>query len=528
MLRIRQIKIEVLSYTEEKLKASVAKKLRVDESDVVSISIFKRSIDARNKNEIFYVFEVDATIKDESKVLSKTKSADVFVSPDTSYRFNKTGKDVLSNPPVVVGSGPAGLFAAYILAENGYKPVVIERGEDIDNRKKTVDEFWKSGKFNKNSNVQFGEGGAGTFSDGKLNTLVKDKDNRCRKVLETFVKFGAPHNILYDNKPHIGTDLLSEVIKNMRKHIISIGGKFLYNTCLTDISYTDGRLSAVTLNGDETLPCEVLVLAVGHSARDTFEMLHDHGISMSAKSFAVGLRVQHNQDMINYSQYGDKYKDVLPPASYKLTYQTKSGRGVYSFCMCPGGYVVNASGEEGMLAVNGMSYNDRGGENANSAIIVTVTPDDFGNEPLDGIAFQRTLERKAFESCGGKIPIQCLDGFYDGRVTENFGNVKPCIKGEYGFADINSILPPSVCESIKEAFPDFGRKIKGFDNDDTILAAVESRTSSPIRIHRDENGESSLKGLYPCGEGAGYAGGITSAAMDGIRIAEYIGMKYKE
>ena len=507
MLRIRQIKIEVLSYTEEKLKKSVANKLRVNESDVISVSIFKRSIDARNKNEIFYVFEVDALIKDESKVLSKIRSADVFVSPDTSYRFNKTGKDVLSNPPVVVGSGPAGLFAAYILAENGYKPVVVERGEDIDNRKKTVDEFWKT---------------------GKLNTLVKDKDNRCRKVLETFVKFGAPNNILYDNKPHIGTDLLSKVIKNMREHIISLGGKFLYNTCLTDISYINDNLSAVILNGDKILPCQVLVLAVGHSARDTFEMLYDHGISMSAKSFAIGIRVQHNQDMINLSQYGDKYKDVLPPASYKLTHQAKNGRGVYSFCMCPGGYVVNASGEEGMLAVNGMSYNDRGGENANSAIIVTVTPDDFGKEPLDGIAFQRDLERKAFESCGGKIPTQCLDGFVEGRVTENFGNVKPCFKGGYGFADINGILPTSVCESLKEAFPDFGRKINGFDNGDTILAAVESRTSSPIRIHRDENGESSLKGLYPCGEGAGYAGGITSAAMDGIRIAEYIGMKYKE
>lgn len=526
MLRIRQIKIEVLSYTEGKLRSSVAKKLRVAEDDIISVSIFKRSIDARNKNEIFYVFEVDASVKDEAKILSRVKNSDVFASPDTAYKFVKNGTEILDNPPVIVGSGPAGIFAAYILAENGYNPIVIERGEDMDSRKKTVDEFWITGKFNKNSNVQFGEGGAGTFSDGKLNTLVKDKDNRCRKVLETFVKFGAPASILYDNKPHIGTDVLSDVIKNMREHIISLGGKFRYNTCLTDIGYTDGRLTSIIVNGDEVIPCDVLILAVGHSARDTFEMLYNNGISMNAKSFAVGLRVQHNQDMINFSQYGDKYKDVLPPASYKLTYQASNGRGVYSFCMCPGGYVVNASGEEGMLAVNGMSYNDRGGENANSAIIVTVTPEDFGDGPLDGVEFQRKLERKAFAFCGGKIPTQCLDDFNNGKISDSFGSVNPCFKGEYDFADINEILPKSVCDSVKEAIPDFGRKIKGFDNGDTILAAVESRTSSPLRIHRDENGESSLKGLYPCGEGAGYAGGITSAAMDGIRVAEYIGKRY--
>lgn len=526
MIRVRQVKIEVLSDTKDNLLKAVAKKLKISKDCIEGISIFKKSIDARNKNEIFYVYEVNVSVRDELTVLKKSGIADVFVAPDTSYKFEICGTEKLNNPPIIIGSGPAGLFAAYILAENGYNPIVIERGEDIDQRIKTVEDFWNGGKLNRNSNVQFGEGGAGTFSDGKLNTLVKDKDNRCRKVLETFVRFGAPESILYEQKPHIGTDLLAEIIKNMREHIKSMGGTFYYNSCLTDIVEESGRVSAIEINNNKTIPCDVLILAIGHSARDTFEMIHSHGIKMSPKPFAIGVRVQHSQDMINLSQYGEKYKEILPPASYKLTYQAENGRGVYSFCMCPGGYVVNASSEEGRLAINGMSYNDRGGENANSAIIVTVTPDDFGDNPLDGVEFQRKLEEKAFNASNGKIPVQLLGDFINCKVSEKYKNIVPCFKGNSDFADINDILPQEVCNALKEAFSYFGRRIKGFDNDEAILAAVESRTSSPVRIERDENGVSSLDGLYPCGEGAGYAGGITSAAMDGIRIAEKIGKRY--
>ncbi len=527
MLRVRQVKIEVLADGRENLLKAVAKKLKISRDDIEDIQIFKQSIDARNKNEIFYVYEVNVCAKNEGAVLKRCKSNDVFTAPCTEYKFEKSGTEQLLNPPVIVGAGPAGLFASYILAENGYKPVVVERGEDIESRIKTVEEFWNTGVLNERSSVQFGEGGAGTFSDGKLNTLIKDKDNRCRKVLETFVKFGAPERILYEQKPHIGTDLLAAVIKNMREHIKAMGGRFLYNSCVTDIITEGKRVKSVVINGKDGLNCDALILAIGHSARDTFEMLHRLGINMTAKPFAVGIRVQHGQSMINLSQYGEKYKDSLPPASYKLTYQARSGRGVYSFCMCPGGYVVNASSEAGRLAVNGMSYNDRGGENANSAIIVTVTPEDFGSTPLDGLEFQRKMEEKAYMCVGGKIPVQLLGDFINGKTSDKFGAINPCFKGAYEFGDINEILPRYVCDDIKEAFLDFGRKIKGFDNRAAVLAAVESRTSSPVRIERDVNGVSSIDGLYPCGEGAGYAGGITSAAMDGIRIAEKIGKRYR-
>ena len=528
MLRVRQVKVDVLSDSKENILKKVADKLKISVNDIDGFSIMKQSVDARNKNEIFYVYEVNVATKKENEILKKNKGNDILVAPDLAYKFNKTGTEKMSFQPVIVGSGPAGLFCAYILAENGYKPIVIERGEPIERRLKTVEEFWEKGKLNKNSNVQFGEGGAGTFSDGKLNTLVKDKENRCRKVLETFVKFGADEKILYDQKPHIGTDLLSDVIKNMRNDIINKGGTFYYDSCLTDINVKGNQICSIVINNEKTIPCDVVVLAIGHSARDTFEMLYNHNIKMSPKPFAVGLRVQHQQDMISFSQYGKKYKDLLPPASYKLSYQSSNGRGVYSFCMCPGGYVVNASSEENRLAINGMSYNKRDSENANSAIIVTVTPDDFGNGALDGVRFQRELEEKAYNMGNGKIPVQLLGDFVDGKKSEEFGEIKPLFKGGYQFADINEILPEEIRFSLKEAFSDFGKRIKGFDRNDAILSAVESRTSSPVRIERDDRGESSVLGLYPCGEGAGYAGGITSAAMDGIKIAEKIGATYKE
>lgn len=526
MLRVRQIKIEVTKSNDENIKKAISKKLKIKENEIINYDIFKQSLDARNKNEIYYVYEVNVNVKNEKEILNKNNNVDVFSSPSMKYIFEKKGTNIIEDSLVIVGSGPAGLFAAYILAENGYKPIIIERGEDIENRIKTVQNFWENGELNINSNVQFGEGGAGTFSDGKLNTLVKDEFNRGRKVFETFVKYGAPKEILYSYKPHIGTDILREVVKNMREDIKKMGGKFYYNSCLTNITIKNNQVEEIEINNSTKISCKNLILAIGHSARDTFKMLYDLKIDMEAKPFAIGVRVQHPQDLINLSQYGKKYNNILPNATYKLTYKASNNRSVYSFCMCPGGYVVNASSEKNSLAINGMSYSKRDSLNANSAIVVTVNPNDFGTHPLDGIKFQQNLEKKAYEIGNGKIPIQLLKDFNQNIVSKELKNVKPIFKGEYNLANLNDIFPSEIIYSLKEAFPNFGKKIKNFDNDNTILAAIESRTSSPVRINRNENFESNIKGIYPCGEGAGYAGGITSAAMDGIKVAEAIGKKY--
>ena len=526
MITIRQIKVEVTKSSNLEIIKKIAKKIKVDFNDISNLVIEKQSLDARDKNEIFYVYECSFKVKNESDVLRKNKgNKDLFKMIDKSYHFDKIGTIKLNKRPVVVGCGPAGLFSALLLAEKGYKPLIIERGEQVDKRIEDVNSFWKDGKLNKNSNVQFGEGGAGTFSDGKLNTLVKDENNRGRKVFNVFVECGAPREILYSYKPHIGTNKLVNVIKSLREKIISLGGEFRFNTCLTNINVEDNKLKSIEVNKRETIDTEVLVLAIGHSARDTFKMLYDLGIKMESKPFAVGLRVEHKQDMINLSQYGEKYKDILDPATYKLTYKASNNRGVYSFCMCPGGYVVNSSSEEGCLVVNGMSNYERESKNSNSAIVVTVNKEDFGESVLDGVKFQRNLENLAYNSCNGKIPVQTLDGFNNNKIEE-LKDVKPLVKGRYELADLNKILPKEICDSIKEAFPYFGKKIKGFDKGDTILFGVESRTSSPIRIVRDENFISSIEGIYPCGEGCGYAGGITSSAIDGIKVSEKIIEKY--
>ena len=526
MITIRQIKVEVTKSSNLEIIKKIAKKIKVDFNDISNLVIEKQSLDARDKNEIFYVYECSFKVKNESDVLRRNKSnKDLFKMIDKSYHFDKTGTIKLNKRPVVVGCGPAGLFSALLLAEKGYKPLIIERGEQVDKRIEDVNSFWKNGKLNKNSNVQFGEGGAGTFSDGKLNTLVKDENNRGRKVFNVFVECGAPREILYSYKPHIGTNKLVNVVKKLREKIISLGGEFRFNTCLTNINVEDNKLKSIEVNKRETIDTEVLVLAIGHSARDTFKMLYDLGIKMESKPFAVGLRVEHKQDMINLSQYGEKYKDILDPATYKLTYKASNNRGVYSFCMCPGGYVVNSSSEEGCLVVNGMSNYERESKNSNSAIVVTVNKEDFGESVLDGVKFQRNLESLAYNSCNGKIPVQTLDGFNNNKIEE-LKDVKPLVKGRYELADLNKILPKEICDSIKEAFPYFGKKIKGFDKGDTILFGVESRTSSPIRIVRDENFISSIEGIYPCGEGCGYAGGITSSAIDGIKVSERIIEKY--
>lgn len=523
MIQISQLKLPC-THTQQELREKIERTLRIRPEELIEYSIEKQSIDARKKPQIFYVYTIHASVLQEKKVFKKVHSKNITIVEKKVYQFPFHAESIPADRPVIIGSGPAGLFCAYMLAEHGFAPILLERGKAIEERKKDVDSFWETGKLNPESNVQFGEGGAGTFSDGKLNTLVKDPSGRNRKVLEIFVKEGAPEEILYVNKPHIGTDLLMNVVKNMRKTIQSNGGEVQFESKVTELCITDGQICGVVINKEQFLPAKSVILAIGHSARDTFEMLWEKQICMEAKSFAVGVRVEHPQKLINYAQYQMELPKTLPAASYKVTAQLSNGRGVYSFCMCPGGYVVNASSEEGRLAVNGMSYHSRAGENANSAIIVTVTPKDYGSDhPLAGMEFQRKLEEKAFRLAQGKIPVQRYEDFCKNRATDSFGTVHPSMKGNYAPANVREILPEIVAASIEEGIRCFDQKLQGFADPDALLSGVESRTSSPVRISRDPSTmEGSVKGLYPCGEGAGYAGGITSAAMDGIRMAEAV------
>lgn len=528
MIRVRQVKVSVSCDNKDNLIKAISKKIKVNVSDIFDYVIVKKSIDARYKPDLFYIYEVDIIIDNEEEILKLNKNNnDIIISPDEKYVFPSLGNIPLKKRPVVVGSGPAGLFCAYLLAKMGYRPIVIERGEKVEDRITTVLKFWNEGVLNKESNVQFGEGGAGTFSDGKLNTLTKDKFNRCRYVFETFVECGANEDILISNMPHIGTDVLRDVVRNIRNKIIDMGGEFRYNSCLTNVNIIDKKIKSIEINNNMVVDTDVLVLAIGHSARDTFEMLNNIGLIMESKPFAVGIRIQHPQEVINVNQYGENYYKGLVPASYKLTYKSSNGRGVYSFCMCPGGYVVNASSEEGRLAINGMSYYKRDSLNANSAIVVTVTPDDFGNNIMDGVRYQRQLEEKAYELGRGNIPIQKLCDYYKNEETYCLGKVMPVFKGKYSFSNLNELYPEYINESLKEALVHFGRKINGFDDEDSIISGIESRTSSPIRIVRNEEFVSNIEGIYPCGEGAGYAGGITTSAIDGLKIAEAIINKYK-
>ena len=521
MIRIRQIKVNI---DDNYLKDKIVKRLHVRKNDIFDIKINKRSIDARHKPDLYYIYEVDVKVNNEDYILSRNKDKDIFKTPDDNYKFKVNSIDK-NKKIVVVGSGPAGLFVSYMLTLNGYKVDIIERGEKVEERINTVNKFWNEGILNTNSNVQFGEGGAGTFSDGKLNTLVKDKFGRIKKVLEVFVKCGAPKEIMYEAKPHIGTDILVKVVKSMREDIINNGGVFHYNTCLTDIDIKDKKVMGITVNDNKYISCNTLVLALGHSARDTFKMLYDKGINMESKPFAVGIRIMHNQRLIDNNQLG---RTDLGAQSYKLTYKSSSGRGVYSFCMCPGGYVVNASSLEGMTVINGMSNYKRDSGTSNSAIIATVNNKDFGESVFSGKEVQRKLEVITYKVGNGNIPVQLYKDFKSNTVSTSFKSVKPIFKGNYTFANINEILPKSISDSIKEGIDYFDTKIKGFASDDTVIAAVEARTSSPIRIIRDDNFESNIKGIYPIGEGAGYAGGITSAAVDGIKTFEKIVSKFIE
>lgn len=528
MIRIGQIKLAP-GHSETALRQKVAKMLRIPESDILQLQIQKQSVDARKKPDIWYVYTVDVKVVDEALVLKRQKDNRITSVKEKTYKFPEGNPGALYHSPIIIGSGPAGLFCAYMLALHGYKPVLYERGASVEERVKDIEEFWNTGYLKPNSNVQFGEGGAGTFSDGKLNTLMKEKEGRNRKVLEIFVENGAPSDILYTNKPHIGTDILIDVVRNMRNRILECKGEVHFKSQFTDFTIEDGKLRDITIQRDgesQIIPADTLVLAIGHSARDTFQMLYERKIPMTAKAFAVGVRVEHMQDMINESQYGKNCPYPLPAAAYKVATTLENGRGVYSFCMCPGGYVVNASSEEERLAVNGMSYHARDGRNANSAIIVTVTPEDYGSlHPLSGITFQRDLEARAYQAGKGKIPVQCFKDFCENKETTQLGRVIPQTKGGYSFANVRAIFPEELASSIEAGIKSFDRQIHGFAKDDTILSAVESRTSSPVRILRNDNMEIENTGIYPCGEGAGYAGGITSAAVDGIKTAEMIAKK---
>lgn len=542
MIQISQINMPV-GHTEEDLKKRIGKLLHTAPGQIRELRIVRRSVDARKKQELKYSYTAAVSLKDETDLLKRFGGRNgISAYKEQRYVFPEPGEQTLTHPPVIVGSGPAGLFCAWMLARHGYQPVLLERGETASRRKEIVDFFWKTGVLDPDCNVQFGEGGAGTFSDGKLNTGVKgekDKNHRNQEVLDLFVRAGAPEQILYDGRPHLGTDLLVKIVENIREEIIRLGGTVRFRTTVTDLKIKNDTIHSVVTQTGEEIPCEVLVLAIGHSARDTFRMLEGHHLTMQAKPFAVGVRIEHPEPLITESQYGPNPPKELGAANYKLAQTLENGRGVFSFCMCPGGWVVNASSEEGHLAVNGMSYSGRDSANSNGAIVVSVAPEDFlpyaGSEgqigdplpeALNGLAFQRYLERRAWKIGKGAVPVQRFADFKEKKAGGQ-GSFDPCICGAYSYANTAEIFPDFLYESLKEGISSFDRKIRGFGMDDALISGVESRTSSPVRIERDHFFESNIRGIYPCGEGAGYAGGITSAAMDGLKVAESIGARYR-
>lgn len=515
MLRITGIKMPIDSTHEDLLKKTLS---LLGVKNVTSFKISKKSIDARKKNDIVYVFNVDIETDKESELLKKVKNITKIEKKEYKFPVSKKSQ----SRPVIIGTGPAGLFAGLVLAQNGYKPVLLERGASVEERTKQVLSFWKSGELNTETNVQFGEGGAGTFSDGKLTTGIKDF--RILKVLEEFVKFGAPEEILYLSKPHIGTDILKKVVLGIRNEIIKLGGEVLFNTKAEKIEIRDGKAFGVVAKSDGKqflIPAEKIMLAIGHSARDTFSMLYDMGVNMSQKPFSVGVRIEHLQEMINHTQYGE-YAKYLTAADYKLSTHLENGRGVYTFCMCPGGFVVNASSEQGGVVTNGMSNFARNEKNANSAVLVSITPDDFKTtHPLAGIEFQKEIEKKAFLEAGGNysMPIQTVGSLFK-LSGETIKSIHPTILPKYKYCDLSNIFPGFIINSLKEGLKIFDKKIPGFMSLDAVLTAPETRSSSPVRIHRDENHSTNISGLYSAGEGGGHAGGIISSAVDGIKTAE--------
>ena len=522
MIRLNNIKIRENLNDIEVLKIAIEKN-KIKQEEIKEWYIYKKSIDARKKEDIYYNYSINIKLKDDKKEkkigkIKEEKWPNIEVKRKSQYN------------PIIVGMGPAGLFAGLLLIENGIKPIIIERGKCVEERIKDVENFAKNRKFKTESNIQFGEGGAGTFSDGKLNT-GNSTNIYSQKVLNEFVKFGAPKEILYTAKPHIGTDNLRKIVKNIREYIISKGGKVLFNTKVTDFEIKNGKIKAVICEKDK-IETDTVILAIGHSARDTFKKLHELGVQIQPKNFAIGTRIEHLQKDINRAQYGENVKLNLPVADYKLVYHAKNGRTCYTFCMCPGGQVMASNSEENSIVTNGMSNFARDGENSNSALLVNVTVDDYyKNSPLDGMYFQESLEKKAFE-LGGKnynAPVQRVEDFLEGHKTKEFGRIKPTYMPGVTGADLNEILPQFVSETMKEAIVELDKKLHGFADKDAVLTGVETRSSSPVQIIRDKESLNSVnvKGLYPCGEGAGYAGGIMTAAIDGLKCAIKVLNDYK-
>ncbi|MBQ8950000.1 MAG: FAD-dependent monooxygenase [Eubacterium sp.] len=530
MIAIRDCRFEI-GYKDSDIERVISKKLKG--APVKNWKIYKRSLDSRHKSDIHYVLTLYVNLVNPGKeegLVKKINNKNVMLTKEIDYKFPHTLTAPICDEyrPVIVGAGPAGYFAALYLSEAGFRPIVIERGKPVEDRSIDVEAFWDGGNLNPESNVSFGEGGAGTFSDGKLYTGNKNKGGYFTEVLNAFHRFGAASEIIYDAKPHIGTDVLKSVIRNMREYIISKGGEVRFNTRLDSVERMsdDYRLyvSDKAKDGEIVryeLITKTLILAIGHSARDTMRMLIDKGFCMHQKPYAIGLRVEHKRETIDRAMYGS-LAGKLPAADYKLTYHAENGRPVFSFCMCPGGYVVNSSSTPGHLAINGMSYSGRDGENSNTAMIVGITPEDFtGDSPEDAIRYQEKLEKDFYDLEKGLIPVQRLEDFKTGTRTEELGRITPQIKGLYALSEISHILPEEVRDALRESFESFGKTIEGYDDPDTILSGIESRTSSPVRINRDENMMAeNFPGILPIGEGAGYAGGITSAAADGIKAAE--------
>lgn len=533
MLRLTDIQLP-LDHADTAIKATILQKLGIEARDLLGFTIFKRSYDARKKTAIVLIYTIDIEVNNEEQLLRRLSGvANIGLTPDTNYRFVTQAKGDEAKRPVVIGFGPCGLFAALILAQMGFRPIILERGKEVRERTKDTWGLWRKRELQPESNVQFGEGGAGTFSDGKLWSQIKDPKHYGRKVLTEFVKAGAPEEIMYVSKPHIGTFRLVKMIEEMRANIEALGGEIRFQQKVTDFDIQDGKLHGLTINGSEYLAANHVVLAIGHSARDTFELVHERGIYVEAKPFSIGFRIEHPQSLIDQARFGPNAGNkILGSADYKLVHHAKNGRSVYSFCMCPGGTVVAATSEPGRVVTNGMSQYSRNERNANSAIVVGITPADYPEHALAGIDFQRRLESLAYELGGANYnaPGQLVGDFLAKKASTELGSVIPSYKPGITLCDLAAALPAYAIEAIREALPAFDKQIKGFASNDAVITGVETRTSSPIRIKRNDADLQSVNthGLYPAGEGAGYAGGILSAAIDGIKVAEAVALSIQK